>query len=307
MRISLPREALRIVLLTALFALAAKLGEIFTSNGNLTPVWPPAAVACAAALIYGPRSLIGVALYIMYDYVAVDFSVVSRYAHALIEPLSMLLTASLVHTASRRLQLDLGLRTVRSCLGLIGIGVGYAATNAAFVTLGYCGWKHSQLCVTEGWFVHWLQAGLGDLFGLLICLPAMISWLLRLDTDARAALPQPASYRAAPLKVTRQQLIYIVSAYAASAWAGGTRVTPPCRSPDRFSLLAPAGLGRLALPALVRSLGHSGYRSDHHQLAANGPCTNRGGSRHPPRLHVSVPAQPVDTYLAGHRHHTTAA
>ena len=69
------RPSLRTVLLvTGLFWLAAKLGFVFSDHGYLTPVWPPAAVALAAAVRFGPLSLIGAALYIAYDFVSIDFS-----------------------------------------------------------------------------------------------------------------------------------------------------------------------------------------------------------------------------------------
>ena len=42
---------------TLLFWLAARLGFVFNDNGYLTPVWPPAAVACVAGILYGPRCL----------------------------------------------------------------------------------------------------------------------------------------------------------------------------------------------------------------------------------------------------------
>ncbi|WP_374357504.1 response regulator, partial [Chitinimonas sp.] len=235
-------SALRMVIITVLFILAAKLGEVFSLHGYLTPVWPPAAVACAAALLYGPRSLAGVVLYIYYDYVSVDFNMAARYARGLVEPSAMLLTASLLHLGARRAKMDLALATIRANLVLVGSGIAYTALNAALATVGYCGLVHTPRCEANGWLNHWLQFGLGDLFGILICLPALVSWGLRLDGGARASLPDPASYRPVPLRTSRQQWAFIATGLLATALSWWY---------TRFAALPVHMIGFLTLPLLV--------------------------------------------------------
>jgi len=73
---------------TLLFWLAARLGLVFNDDGYLTPVWPPAAVACVAGILYGPASLLGAAAYIVYDFV--NGSGWDHDRWALIEPSAML-------------------------------------------------------------------------------------------------------------------------------------------------------------------------------------------------------------------------
>ena len=88
---------------TLLFWLAAQLGLVFNDNGYLTPVWPPAAVACVAGILYGWRSLIGAAIYIVYDFVADGRA--HAFTHdrwAFIEPLSMLAAAAVARWMSDR-------------------------------------------------------------------------------------------------------------------------------------------------------------------------------------------------------------
>ena len=105
-----------ILAVTVLFWLAARLGFVFSDNGYLTPVWPPAAVAGGAALLYGPRALAGAALYVAYDFLAYNLGRPATYAWALIEPASMLLAAQAVCVAARLARFDSRLGSVRSVL-----------------------------------------------------------------------------------------------------------------------------------------------------------------------------------------------
>ncbi|WP_374536682.1 response regulator [Chitinimonas taiwanensis] len=233
---------LRILLITAVYWLAAQLGFAFLGQGYLTPVWPPAAVACAAALLYGPQSLIGVALYIFHDYVAVDYQNSARYAWGLIEPLSMLLSASAVSWLARRQRFDLSLSSVRANVWLMLLALLYAALNAGAATLGYCGWAKLLICAQQGWLVHWFQAALGDLFGGLICLPALLSWGLRLDMRARSQLADPSSYRPIPLRMSRAEVLFVLAALSCAALAWWL---------TRFAPMPVQLIGFLALPLLV--------------------------------------------------------
>ncbi|PHV11762.1 response regulator [Chitinimonas sp. BJB300] len=233
---------LRALVIVALYWLAAQIGFAFIDQRYLTPVWPPAAVATGAALLYGPRSLLGVALYIFYDYVAVNFGDMARYGNGLIEPASMLISASAVAWLARREALDLSLSTLRANVMLMVMALLYAACNAGLSTLAYCGWAKLQICTQQGWAAHWLQAALGDLFGALVCLPALLSWALRLDPQVRARLPMLPGYWAAPLKLTRPQCAFIAAgaAFTVLAWWLA-----------RYAPLPVELIGFFALPLLV--------------------------------------------------------
>ncbi|MBV8466728.1 MAG: response regulator [Burkholderiales bacterium] len=239
---TLPREPVRIVIVTALYWLAAQLGFVFSNHGFLTPVWPPAAVACAAALAYGPRSLIGVALYIYYDFVSYDFARPNVLLKGLIEPVAMMATASAAAWLAKRYRLDLALATVRDTLLLVGMSFFYAGMNAAISSVGYCNLASSPICMRDGWGLHWLQSAVGDLFGLFICLPALVSWALRLDTSIRQGLTKPDKYRAVSLRLSRQQIVFV---------ATGITFTLIAWWYTRFESLPVHIVGFLTLPLLV--------------------------------------------------------
>ncbi|MEH6461297.1 response regulator [Chitinimonas sp. JJ19] len=235
---------IRSLVIVVIFALAAQLGSVFMSAGSafLTPVWPPAAVACAVALLYGPRYLLCIALYIYYDYVSVDFYKSSRYLYGLIEPVCMVITASSVAFIARRTSLDLSLGKVKDNLWLMAMALLYAIISASLATVGYCGFAATARCTDNGWFGHWAQFGVGDLFGLWICLPALISWGLRLDAGSRQVLNSPERYRPIPLKHTSQQIIYIVTGLGCAALAWWY---------TRYAALPVQVVGFMALPLLV--------------------------------------------------------
>ena len=167
---------------TLLFWLAAQLGLVFNDNGYLTPVWPPAAVACVAGILYGWPSLIGAAVYIVYDFVADGQG--HAFSHdrwAFVEPLSMLAAAAMVRWTSGRLGVDGRLETVRAVLVMMALGVLFAVVNGAGATAGYCGLAGTPRCIEYGWSGYWIQSMIGDVFGCLICMPALLSWARWID------------------------------------------------------------------------------------------------------------------------------
>ncbi|HEX7686204.1 MAG TPA: hypothetical protein VF453_00795, partial [Burkholderiaceae bacterium] len=170
------RELVLMLVVTLLFWAAARLGLVFNDNGYLTPVWPPAAVACVAGILYGPRCLIGAALYIAYDFMDGDFGSLSHDRWALVEPLAMLASATVCREAARRSHFDGRLDTLRAVMRMMGIGVLFAFVNGAGATLGYCGLAGTQRCLAYGWSGYWVQSMIGDVFGCLICMPALLSW-----------------------------------------------------------------------------------------------------------------------------------
>ena len=227
---------------TLLYWAGAWLGFIFDDSRHLTPVWPSAALACVAGILYGPRCLLGAAAYIAFDFV-VDGST-SGWAHdrwAFIEPVSMLASAWLVHRVARRADFTGRLDTVRAVMMMMALGVLYAFVNGAGATAGYCGLAHTARCVANGWPDFWFESMIGDVFGCLICMPALLSWARWIDARALAGvrpLPQPgfSERRRAPraprpavarapvrsdtrvpsvLRLSREQILFILSSAAA--------------------------------------------------------------------------------------------
>jgi PAS domain S-box-containing protein len=229
---------------TLLFWLAARLGLVFNDDGYLTPVWPPAAVACVAGILYGPASLLGACLYVVYDFLGG-----SSWAHngwAFVEPVAMLVAAGACRIAARRAHFDGRLDTVRAVILMMGIGVLFAVINGGLSTLGYCGLAGAPRCIASGWAGYWTQSMVGDIFGCLICMPALLSWARWSDQRLkqrqgrppagverrrsprvpRAEVPRPApqvSGSRVPriLQLTREQVLFILCGIAASvvAWS----------------------------------------------------------------------------------------
>jgi PAS domain S-box-containing protein len=254
---------------TLLFWLAAQLGLVFNDNGYLTPVWPPAAVACVAGILYGWRSLIGAAIYIVYDFVADGRA--HAFTHdrwAFIEPLSMLAAAAVARWTSDRAGFTGRLDTVRAVMLMMGLGVLFAFVNGAGATAGYCGLVGTRQCIEFGWSGYWMQSMIGDVFGCLICMPALLSWARWIDArlnpqerdapmpgfpERRSAprIPRPAVARVPPrpgarlprvMQLSREQLLFIFSSIAASVL--GWAVTRTWNVPVHV-------VGFLALPLLV--------------------------------------------------------
>jgi PAS domain S-box-containing protein len=179
---------------TLLFWLAARLGFVFNDNGYLTPVWPPAAVACVAGILYGPRCLLGAAIYIAYDFVDGSAHDWNHDRWAFVEPLAMLVSAVAVHWAARRSGFTGRLDTVRAVLLMMALGVLFAFVNGAGATAGYCGLAGTRRCIAYGWSGYWMQSMIGDVFGCLVCMPALLSWARWLDArfhPTARRLPQP--------------------------------------------------------------------------------------------------------------------
>ena len=190
------RELILTLGVMLLYWLAAWLGDVFSDHGYLTPVWPAAAVACVAGILYGPASLLGAAAFIGYDFVANGST--HGWSHdrwAFVEPVSMLGSAAVVRWLALRVGFTGRLDTVRAVLIMMAFGVLFAFVNGAGGTAGYCGLAGTRHCVAYGWSGYWIQSMIGDVFGCLICMPALLSWArwidARFDAGARR-LPQAA-------------------------------------------------------------------------------------------------------------------
>ena len=151
------RDLILMLGVTLLFWLAARLGFVFNDNGYLTPVWPPAAVACVAGILYGPRCLIGAALYIAYDFIDGSTPDLMHDRWALVEPLAMLASAAVVRWTAGRAGFTGRLDTVRAVMMMMAIGVLFAFVNGAGGTLGYCGLAGTRRCIAYGWSGYWIQ------------------------------------------------------------------------------------------------------------------------------------------------------
>ena len=188
------RDLILMLGVTLLYWLAAWLGDVFSDHGYLTPVWPAAAVGCVAGILYGPICLLGAAVFIAYDFVANGTT--HGWLHdrwAFVEPVSMLASAAVVRWLAVRVGFTGKLDTVRAVLMMMAFGVLFAFVNGAGGTAGYCGLAGTRHCVAYGWPGYWIQSMVGDVFGCLICMPALLSWARWIDSrfhPAARRLPQ---------------------------------------------------------------------------------------------------------------------
>jgi len=230
------------LVVTVLFWLASKLGFVFSNHGHLTPVWPPAAVACAAALLFGRRALLGVALFIIYDYLEVNFAQLERYPKALVEPMAMMVAATAVGWAARRWGFRGRLNSIRSVFVMLGLALVYSAVNAAMMSTGYCMVFGTAACAKVGWPVYWVEAVVGDVFGCLICMPALLSWLRAADKPLSEGWSAAAKVLGGSLRLEGLQWRFVLTGLAATAvaWWVTRHVAVPVHV-----------VGYLALPLLV--------------------------------------------------------
>jgi signal transduction histidine kinase len=190
------RALVQALVVLVLFYLAAQVGETFSGKGILTPVWPPAAVAQAAAILFGVHSLLPSVLYVAWDFLTSGPA--ERAQWAWIEPSGVLLSALLVRLAARHAGFDAGLGSLRAIVVFLGLCFVYSTVNSLVITAGYCELAHFPSCARVGRPAYFWQAFIGDFFGSIVCLPALLGWLAR-DWERgvlpRFSLPQAAEWR----------------------------------------------------------------------------------------------------------------
>jgi PAS domain S-box-containing protein len=205
-----------------------------------------------------------VAVYIVYDFLSYNFGSVERYPRAFIEPTCMLLAATAVRWAAARVRFDPTLGSVRSVLMMVAVSLVYAATNASAMTAGFCGLAQARSCVAIGWPSYWAQAAVGDVFGCLICMPALLTGLRAAQGPMQEGWTASARALGRALKPDRARL-YFVSAGAAAAFASWW-VTRHVAVPVHV-------VGYLAVPLLVWAALKFPPRFVHNAILAIGLVT----------------------------------
>lgn len=161
------------IIVALLYALGAWFGSLFMDQTGVTPVWPSAGISFAALLLFGWRLLPGVVLGILLGHLLTPavpplFLFFSVLTNTLAPALT---TWAMWRFGSNKI---LAVR-VRNTLGLLLSGCFLAIISATGGAIGLClsgmqGW--SQF----GWV--WLSWWLGNLFGVMVCTPAMVSTVI---------------------------------------------------------------------------------------------------------------------------------
>lgn len=170
-----------------LYFLGAQLGFAFSGKGILTPLWPAAAASAAIALLFGPRHLWAVLVYVAIDFTSYNPKMAPW---AWIEPLGIVLAASSVAMLGHRLRFDPRIDQLRSVFLLPALAATYALINGAAITVGYCYALGKGHCVKVGPLDYLAESFTGDFFGGMVCLPALLGWGLVLR-ERLAGQPWP--------------------------------------------------------------------------------------------------------------------
>jgi len=217
--LTLSAGARRALIALIAYGIAAQIGYVFTGHGYLAPIWPAAAVVLGAAILYGPSSIVGICLYQYGYFVLAASSDPLRYVHALACPIGLFIVTTLTAKLLARWRFDSSLSTLPDLLRLIVGTLLFPALAASVNTITACSLTHLAVCTKVGWLEHWLQTCVAFVFGCWICLPALLSWSLRLDPVARARLAAPSTYWLTPLRPSSWELVYVGVGIATTALA----------------------------------------------------------------------------------------
>ena len=200
--------AARIALVAAVYFAAAKVAlALAIPPGYATSVWPPSGIALAALLLSGWRLWPGVWLGAAAANFTIQSSLPVAAAIATGNTLEALLAALLIQRAlGRHGRFERGEDVVR----FVGIAVGAAtvAATVASLTLGLGGYVPPE---QSGY--HWWTWWQGDVAGIIIVTPLVLSW----------ARPQRAAWTAdrGP-ELVMFAILLLVAASASFAWPYGS-------------------------------------------------------------------------------------
>ncbi|MFH2127103.1 MAG: MASE1 domain-containing protein, partial [Pseudomonadota bacterium] len=162
------------LMVAAFYVLTAKLGMLLaTVQGNVTPIWPPAGIALAALLLWGPR---------MAPAVALGALVAAAGTGA---PWHFSLTVVLGNTAAalaglwilNRQKLDRALGRVRELISLVLWGA--LAASVVSASLGTAGLLWAGMVPPSQWSKPLLTWWLADSMGVMVMTPVILYWFAR--------------------------------------------------------------------------------------------------------------------------------
>ncbi|MBU1154222.1 MAG: PAS domain S-box protein, partial [Proteobacteria bacterium] len=194
------------LLVAAMYVLTAKVGMLLaTVQGNVTPIWPPAGIALAALLLWGPRLAPAVALGAL---------VATAGTGA---PWHFSLTVAVGNTAAalaglwvlNRQKLDRALGRVREIIALVLWGA--LAAGVVSATFGAAGLLWAGMVPPSQWSEPLLIWWLGDSMGVVVMTPVILYWFAR---------PLSSLKRAKPLELFSWALsAALVSMFLFGGWA----------------------------------------------------------------------------------------
>jgi PAS domain S-box-containing protein len=167
----------RLLLLAAVYFAAAKLSLFLAiPPGYATPVWPPSGIALAATLLLGNRLWPGIWLGAALANLTVESSIVTAMLIGTGNTLEALAGATLV----RRF---MGVPRIFERVQHVIVFVAAAASSAAVAaTVALLPLSFSHPLSSTGIFSNWCTWWQGDLSGMLIVTPLILTWTRQHDT-----------------------------------------------------------------------------------------------------------------------------
>jgi PAS domain S-box-containing protein len=154
------------------YFVTAELGLTFALQpANVTPVWIPAGIAVASAILFGRYTIIGAFLGEIAVATTININIQTALVMSTGNTLEVLLCA---HLTKQMLDEHLQLSRVRSVAGFFGATIlsSFIAATVGTLALNAGGYATQSLVQTT--WITWL---LGDITGIIIITPILLSWL----------------------------------------------------------------------------------------------------------------------------------
>jgi len=185
-------HVLRIVAITAVYFVAARLGFSLASMAEqVTTVWPPAGIALAAVLIFGYRVWPGILAGALLANLTASETVPVAAVIAVGNTLEAVAGAWLLR---RLVGFDRSLERIRDVLGLVVLAA--VASTMISATIGVTTLCAAGLQPWSAFRALWLDWWLGDALGDLLVAPALLTWpgWRRIRWPARRRLEAAAAF-----------------------------------------------------------------------------------------------------------------
>jgi PAS domain-containing protein len=221
------RRLLIAVSVGLLYWAGAQIGFMFSNKGILTPVWPSAAVGATASVLFGARSLVLAVIYVAADFIDWDVSRLFKANWAFVEPLGVFLAGIAASKLAQLRVFDPRIRTLRDVGTMFLIAALYSATSGITITSVYCYIADAPHCSNVGPMSYFGEAFIGDFFGAIICMPALLGWFRYVSSDHPVVSPGMQRHDLLKLSLEHWRFILAGSLLAVLAWLATRRFGIP--------------------------------------------------------------------------------
>lgn len=210
-----------------LYWFGAQISLTLSNKGIFTPVWPAAAVAAAAAVLFGVRSLALVLLFTATDFFGIHLARFLAPDWAVVEAAGILLAALLTIRIARQRHFAAEVGTLYDLATLFLLAGAYAVVNGLTISVGYCFFAQLPHCQAMGVVAFLGESFTGDFFGAILCMPALLGWMRywpAFQSGNRDVISQDTQFALTP---AHWYFIAVASASAALAWVATRQAQLP--------------------------------------------------------------------------------